>query len=137
MPKYLLQASYTADGSRAVLEDGGAKRRERVERLVEGVGGRVEAFYFAFGECDALAIVDAPDNGTIVAHSLAINASGTVRLKTTAADSTGRCNSFREYIGWRPVAECLARPGVEAQRDCIEVLLRVDRQVRTPREVLS
>ncbi len=71
MPKFLLQASYTADEHKGVLHDGGSRQREIVEQLVEAVGGKVEAFYFAFGEFDALAIVDAPDNGAVVAHSLA------------------------------------------------------------------
>ncbi len=83
MPKYLLQASYTAEASKVVLDDGGSRRREVVEQLVKAVGGKVEAFYFCFGEFDTLAIVDAPDNGALVAHSLALNASGEIDLKTT------------------------------------------------------
>ena len=81
MPKYLMQVSYTAQGSKAVLDEGGSRRRDLVEKLVKAVGGTVEAFYFGFGEFDALAIVDAPDNGAVVAHSLAINASGDGNLK--------------------------------------------------------
>ncbi len=82
MPKYLLQASYTPEGSKRVLNDGGARQREVVERLVKAVGGKVEAFYFGFGEFDAVAIVDAPDNGALAAHSLALSAGGEVALKT-------------------------------------------------------
>ena len=58
-------------------------RRARVEELLKSAGGKLEAFYFGLGETDAFAIVDAPDNGTVAAHSLAINASGAVNLKTT------------------------------------------------------
>ena len=83
MPKYLLQASYTAEGARGILKDGGSKRRQAVEELLKSMGVTVEAFYFGFGEADAVAIVDAPDNGTVAAHSVAINASGAVNLKTT------------------------------------------------------
>ena len=83
MPKYLLQASYTAEGARGILKDGGSNRRQAVEELLKSMGGKVEAFYFAFGESDAVAIVDVPDNGTVAAHALAINASGAVNLKTT------------------------------------------------------
>jgi len=43
----------------------------------------MEAFYFAFGEDDAFVILDAPDNASLAAASLAINASGAVRTKTT------------------------------------------------------
>ena len=83
MPKYLLQASYTAEGAKGILKDGGSKRRQAVEELLKSMGGKVEAFYFSFGEGDAVAIVDAPDNGTVAAHALAIHASGAVNLKTT------------------------------------------------------
>ena len=48
MPKYLLQASYTAEGAKGILKDGGSKRRAVVEELLKSVGGTVEAFYFSF-----------------------------------------------------------------------------------------
>ncbi len=47
------------------------------------LGGRVEAFYYAFGDTDVYVIVEAPDNVTAAAVSLAITASGAVSLKTT------------------------------------------------------
>ena len=42
MPKYLFQGSYTVEGLRGVLREGGTKRREAVEQLVKGLGGRLE-----------------------------------------------------------------------------------------------
>jgi uncharacterized protein with GYD domain len=82
MPKYLIEASYTSEGSKGLLKDGGAKRRQAAEQAIKTAGGRLEAFYFAFGECDAFVIADAPDHATIAAASIAINASGAVRTKT-------------------------------------------------------
>jgi uncharacterized protein with GYD domain len=82
MPKYLIMASYTADGAKGLIKEGGTKRRQAAEASLKSVGGRVEAFYFAFGEHDAVLIVDAPDNMTIAAASMAINASGAVQTKT-------------------------------------------------------
>jgi uncharacterized protein with GYD domain len=83
MPKYLVQASYTAEGSKGLLKDGGSKRRAAVEAMAKSFGGRLEAFYYAFGEVDAYVIIEAPDNVTAAAVSLAVNASGVVTLKTT------------------------------------------------------
>lgn len=83
MPKYLLQVSYTADGARGVLKDGGTKRQAAARALVESVGGKLEALYFAFGECDVFAIADLPDNGSAAAVSLALGASGAVTSTTT------------------------------------------------------
>src|SRR5262249_33524519 len=83
MSKYLITASYTPEGAKGVMKDGGTKRRQAAEEAVRSAGGKVEAFYFAFGEHDAYVIVDAPDPATIAATSMAINASGAVRSKTT------------------------------------------------------
>ena len=59
-----------------MLRDGGTKRREAAEALVKSLGGTLEGVYFAFGETDAYAIADLPDNTAAVACSLAVNASG-------------------------------------------------------------
>jgi uncharacterized protein with GYD domain len=83
MPKYLLQASYTADGTKGLLKDGGSKRKAMVEEMTKAAGGKIEAFYFAFGDSDVYIIVDAPNQATVAAISMAVNASGAVTLKTT------------------------------------------------------
>jgi len=83
MPKYLLQASYTVDGAKGLLKDGGSKRRAAAEAVVKSVGGRLEAFYFAFGDTDVFAIVDVPDQASATAVALTVSASGAVRARTT------------------------------------------------------
>jgi len=82
MAKYLIAASYTAEGAKGLLKDGGTKRRQAAEQAIKSAGGKLEAFYFAFGENDAYVIVDAPDHATAASASVAINASGAVRTKT-------------------------------------------------------
>jgi uncharacterized protein with GYD domain len=83
MPKYLVQGSYTSDGAKGLLREGGSKRRAAVEEWIKSIGGKVEAFYFTFGDSDVFVIIDGPDNVTAAAASLAVNAAGAVRLKTT------------------------------------------------------
>jgi uncharacterized protein with GYD domain len=80
--KFLIKASYSPDGTRGLLKEGGTGRRAAVQKLVEGIGGKVEAFYFAYGEDDAYVITDVPDATSGIAVSLAANASGAVRLTT-------------------------------------------------------
>ena len=82
MPKYLIKANYTAEGVKGLMKDGGLKRKQAAEAAVKSTGGTLEGFYFAFGEADALVIVDAPDNASIAAASLAIGASGLVKATT-------------------------------------------------------
>jgi uncharacterized protein with GYD domain len=83
MAKYLLHASYTTDGLKGLIKDGGTKRRAAAEAALKSVGGRVEAFYFAFGEHDAYVIVDVPDIVTATAAALTVNATGAVQVRTT------------------------------------------------------
>ena len=83
MPKYLAHASYTVEGLKGLLKDGGSKRREVVEQLAKGLGGTLEAFYYAFGDDDVFAIFDLPDNVSATAVSLVINAAGGATLKIT------------------------------------------------------
>ena len=83
MPKFLIKASYNPDGVRGLLKEGGSRRRAAVQKIVEGLGGKLEAFYYAYGEDDAVIIVDLPDHTTGLALSLTVNATGAVRLSTT------------------------------------------------------
>jgi uncharacterized protein with GYD domain len=83
MPKYLIQGSYTSEGIQGVLQGGGSARRAAAQRAIESVEGRLEALYFAFGDDDVFAIVDVPDTVSAIAAAMTINASGTIRTKTT------------------------------------------------------
>lgn len=84
MPKYLISASYTAEGTKGLLKGGGGTaRRAAATQAIQSVEGKVEAFYYAFGENDVYAIFDVPDNVSAAAVSLAVNASGAVQVKTT------------------------------------------------------
>ncbi len=76
MAKYLIEAGYSHEGLKGVVKDGGTARRNAVETAVKALGGRVEAFYFGFGESDVYAIVEAPDNVSVAAFALAVGATG-------------------------------------------------------------
>ena len=81
--KFMIQASYSAEGARGLLKDGGSARRAAVQKIVEGAGGKLESFYYAYGAHDVIAVTDLPDAASALALSLAVNASGAVRLSTT------------------------------------------------------
>jgi uncharacterized protein with GYD domain len=102
MAKFLIQASYTADGARGLLKEGGSKRRQAAESAIKSVGGIMEAFYFALGDDDAYVIVDAPDYATIAGASIAINASGAVTTKTVALLSPEDIdNAVKKTVNYR------------------------------------
>ena len=82
MSKFLIRASYTAEGTKGVLKEGGTGRRAAVEKVLAGVGGKLDAFYFAFGDADAYVICDVPDSAAAIAISLTVNASGFANVST-------------------------------------------------------
>lgn len=73
MQKYLFRGTYTPEGYQRLMEEGGTKRVEAARRLVESVGGTVEALYFSFTEDDVYAIVNLPDDINIGQVALEIN----------------------------------------------------------------
>jgi uncharacterized protein with GYD domain len=83
MAKYLITASYTAEGAKGLLKEGGTARRTALEAATKAAGGRLEAFYFAFGETDAFAVVDGVDAASVAALALTVAASGAARPRTT------------------------------------------------------
>ena len=84
MPKYLFEASYTLEGVKGVQAAGGTSRSEAVAKVAESVGGRLESFYFAFGDRDAYVLVDLPDNESAAAVALTVNAAGGATVRTVA-----------------------------------------------------
>jgi len=83
MPKYLTQANYVGEGVKGLLKEGGSSRRAAVEKLFKSAGGKLETFYYAFGETDLYVIADMPDNASMAAVALMVAASGVINLKTT------------------------------------------------------
>jgi len=83
MPKYLIHANYVGEGIKGLMKEGGSSRRDAVQKLFESMGGKLEAFYYAFGDTDAYVIMDLPDNVAAAKAVLTVNSSGTVVCKTT------------------------------------------------------
>ena len=83
MPKYLFQASYTQDGLKGLLAEGGSRRSGAVAHAIGSLGGTQEAFYYAFGDTDVFVLADLPDNVSATAVSLIANAAGTSSVKVT------------------------------------------------------
>lgn len=84
MPYYLLQVAYTSDAWAAQVKNP-QNRVEAVRPVLEKLGGKFEgAAWYAFGEYDIVAVVQAPDNVSAAAFSIAASAGGAVKaIKTT------------------------------------------------------
>ena len=77
MAKFLAKAKYTAPGGvKGLIADGGSARVKAVSDLMTSVGGKLESFYFAFGDVDAFVVFEAPDSASAAAMSLTVAATG-------------------------------------------------------------
>jgi len=83
MPKYLIEASYTAAGLKTLAKNKAVGRKAAVAEAVKALGGKLEAFYYAFGKHDVIAIVEFPDNVSASSLSLTVSASGIAKTITT------------------------------------------------------
>ena len=103
MPKYLFQASYSVEGVKGLLKEGGTSRRAHIEQLVKGMGGSLEAFYFAFGSDDVVVIAELPDDASATALSLTVSAAGGGGLKTTVLVTPEPMDqATKKTVGYRP-----------------------------------
>ena len=103
MPKFLIEASYTQDGVKGLQTEGGSSRRDAVAEVADSVGGRLESFYFAFGDHDAYVIVDLPDNESAAAVALTVNAAGGATTKTTVLLTPDEVDAAaKRSVNYRP-----------------------------------
>jgi len=82
MPKFLIEASYTAEGLRGLQKDKASGRQAVIKETLASLGGSLEGAYFALGDSDVYVLCDCPDHVTAAALSLAVSASGLVHTKT-------------------------------------------------------
>lgn len=82
MAKYLWEVSYTSDGMKGVLKEGGTSRRTMVENLASNMGGTIESFHFAFGENDAYIIAEFPGDVDAAAVAMTVGAAGAATVRT-------------------------------------------------------
>ena len=103
MPKFLIEASLTAQGVKGVQSEGGTARREAVTSAVESLGGQVESFHFGFGDHDVFVIADLPDNESAAAMALAVNSSGAVTTRTVVLVTPEEIDAAAERsVQYRP-----------------------------------
>jgi len=88
MPLYLIQVAYTPEAWGSLMK----RPQDRIEAIrpaVRKLGGKVVAGYFAFGEYDAIAILDLPDNTSAAGFAIAAAAGGACKaVKTTPLMTT-------------------------------------------------
>ena len=103
MGKYLVQASYTAEGLKGLQKEGAAGRVRSADKVAEALGGKCDGFYWAFGDQDVVAIFDLPDSVTAAALAFAVSASGLVRTRTTPLLTAVEADlALKKSVNFRP-----------------------------------
>jgi uncharacterized protein with GYD domain len=103
MAKYMLQVMYTLDGVKGVLAKGGSARKTAAQAAAKSVGGKVDSFYFAFGENDAYVIADLPDNAAAAALALSVSAGGGATVTTIVLLTPEEIDAVRDAkVKYRP-----------------------------------
>jgi uncharacterized protein with GYD domain len=105
MTHYLIQVSYNNQGISDLVKNP-QDRSTAIRSVIEGMGGRIESFYFAFGDYDAVVIAELPDNASAAAFAMAVGAGGAMRsYKTTVLIPTAEAvEAMRKAstLGYRP-----------------------------------
>jgi len=82
MAKYLVIGSYSAEGAKGLLREGGTGRVNAARQVVESLGGTLESLYWGFGKDDYYVVADLPSAAAAAAVSLTVGASGSAATRT-------------------------------------------------------
>jgi uncharacterized protein with GYD domain len=103
MANYLVIASYTSEGVKGVLKNGGTARADAVGSAIKALGGKMESFYFAFGSEDVFVIAELPDNTAAAALGLAVSSTGLVSTKTVVLLTPGEIDeAAKRQVAYTP-----------------------------------
>jgi uncharacterized protein with GYD domain len=102
MPLYLTRTTYTSETWAAMVERP-VDRRAAIHEMAESIGGRLVELWYAFGEHDAYALIEAPGHVEVASALALVAGSGAFsRVETTQLmtvdemlDALGRAREVR------------------------------------------
>jgi uncharacterized protein with GYD domain len=83
MATYIALSSFTDQGVRSVKDS--PKRADAVKEAAKKLGVNMTQIYWTLGHYDLVAIIEAPDDKTATAFSLAVGSAGNIRTQTMRA----------------------------------------------------
>ena len=83
VPTYILLANWTEQGARQVKD--APKRVDTAKKALKDVGGDFKSIYLTMGDCDLVAIYEAPDDAVAARFTLQLGMLGNVRTRTARA----------------------------------------------------
>jgi uncharacterized protein with GYD domain len=82
MAFYLYQLAYSREAIQGMLAKP-SNRKAAAVKVIKAAGGKCHEFFFAFGKYDAITLIEAPDDKTMMAIAGAVGASGTIAAGAT------------------------------------------------------
>ena len=82
MPLYLGRFKYSAEAIKGMIENP-QDRSAVAAQTAESLGCKLHGLWWALGDHDGVFLMEAPDNATVVALSMAVGASGQVSTENT------------------------------------------------------
>jgi uncharacterized protein with GYD domain len=103
MAHFMVQGTYSQQGVKGLLKDGGTARVQAIAELTQSLGARLESFYFTYGSDDFVCIIEGTDNIGQIAAMLLVGASGALtNMRTTVLltadevdEATKRTGTYR------------------------------------------
>ena len=97
MATYIALSSLTDQGIRSIKDS--TKRADAVKEAAKKFGATMTQLYWTLGQYDLVAIIDAPDDASATAFSLAIASAGNVRMQTLRAFSRDEMGGILAKMG--------------------------------------
>lgn len=97
MATYMALSSFTDQGVRTIKDS--TKRADAVREAAKKFGANMTQLYWTLGQYDLVAVIDAPDDASATAFSLAIASAGNVRMQTMRAFSRDEMGGILAKIG--------------------------------------
>lgn len=82
MPKFMIKGSYSPEGMKGLQKDKASGRKKAVAAACEGLGGKLEAIWYALGDDDVFVVVDLPGHVEMAALAVAVGTAGMVSTRT-------------------------------------------------------
>lgn len=93
MTTYIMLINWTEQGVKNVRES--PKRLDAAKKMLSDMGGSFKQFYLTMGECDMVAVIEAPDDAIMARFALVLATAGNVRTRTLKAFPEA---AYREII---------------------------------------
>jgi uncharacterized protein with GYD domain len=101
--RYLFRAAFTVDGMKNLQKQSATGFKTGVAKFFESVGGKLESWYFDYGDSTAYGFVNYPDEIAAAAAQASVNAGGFARVTYRPVLSAEDADkALAKSVGTRP-----------------------------------